>query len=930
MLSLSGQELKIAVLRVAFQPDSSPATTGDGSFVLSDTFGLECPDWTLDPPPHGRTYFNDHLIAMDNYWQRVSNGAVHVNFTKSDVYPINEVDVYQLPHDMLYYHPYLEAYDETEKLFELSRDVIALADPDIDFSEYTTVILAHAGMGGDFAFALDPTPGNIPSAYLSQDDFTAYGNLQTDEGDLDDLIIIPESQNFLQYQETRSLFEDAEDPCFYQVALNGTLALMIGFHLDLPPLYNTDTGLSMVGGFALMDQGSNNLHGIVPAYPNPFTRIKQGWTTVNEKQVGDTVSIHVDDAPVKISISETEYYLVENRQRNILNPNSMTLWIDSSGYDTVSVILSTDGVVLQVDEQHAGLPGNGLNIWHIDEDARFTNENPNGGPFQFVDFVEADGAQDMGHTTQLLFADYLETGWWFDTWFAGNAGWFHLNRYEEVVGDSLLYFNSSTFPSTNTNSGTPSHLNIGNISRNGSTMSFSISSDRLAVKDSISTFMGWAAAPNILWAFNSDSSQIVETSFADGKLTSTSSVNVSPADILRIDGDSTFQFRYPWVFPNWASGSRFRNIETGVFHTNLGYSHPFEIVVGTTPELTLSYFAEKDEEYYLVKRIDQLNQTIGGTALLGSPVARFQTTSGIQVFYASLTPDPTPAGVTPFRDPGGVFMILPEALDVISWSNGDNAIKISHLPTDEVAFIDAEKPLHIVPLDVDLDGYYEIALFYENSINIVNQVGISHNGNPFRVESYFGNPIAGSTIEGEPSIFLRHAEGYSIYDYSGGLLDSGVLPSFIGAIENSLSVSLGLSLILSGQELLYFNYDPSIDGIAFWSDPQGSRAGDRVALTPVVTTQSNPAIQSNSVYNYPNPIKGNTTTIRAWLGDVETWSIEIFSMNGAQIARVEQDVLQTNSYNEWLWDASGVSNGVYLAQIVAGNDSEIIKIAVIR
>jgi hypothetical protein len=63
---------------------------------------------------------------------------------------------------------------------------------------------------------------------------------------------------------------------------------------------------------------------------------------------------------------------------------------------------------------------------------------------------------------------------------------------------------------------------------------------------------------------------------------------------------------------------------------------------------------------------------------------------------------------------------------------------------------------------------------------------------------------------------------------------------------------------------------------------------------------------------------------------VDTWSIEIFSMNGAQVARVEQDVLQRNTYNEWVWDASDVSNGVYLAQIVAGNSSEIIKIAVIR
>ena len=930
VLSLSGQELKVAVLRVAFQTDSSPATTGDGSFVLEDTVDLDCTDWSLDPPPHDRSYFQDHLTAMENYWQRVSDGAVQVNIAESAVYPLNEDDVYLLPHEMLYYHPYLEAYDETEKLFELSRDVIALADPDVNFDEYTTIILAHAGMGGDFAFALDPTPGNIPSAYLSQPDFGEYGFLQTNEGNLSDLIIIPESQNFLQYKETRTLFEDAEDPCFYQVALNGTLALMIGFHLDLPPLYNTETGVSLVGGFALMDQGSNNFHGIVPAYPDPFTRIEKGWTLPDVRGIGDTVSVSVDDPPVKISISDTEYYLIENRQRNLLHPSSMPLWIDEPGFDTVSVVLSANGVVVQVDEQHAGLPGNGLNIWHIDETARYTDDNPNGGNIQMVDFVEADGAQDMGYATQLLFADYLETGWWFDPWFAGNEGWFHLNRYEDIVGDSLLNFSSSTFPATTSNSGAPSHLKIENISKNGSSMSFSISSDRLVVKDSISSFLGWGATANSLWAFNKDSTQIVMTSFEEGGLTQTPSSVLSPADILHGEGDSTFHFRYPWIFPNMTTSTHFINVETGDSHPNTRVSNPFEIVINQSGQLTLSYFAEKDGGFALVKWFDALGQSIIEGPLPGPPIARFQTTSGIQSFYSEFSDNPKPAGVTLFRGPDDLSMAVPEAIDVISWSTAENALKISHLPSEEVDLITVEKPKHIIPLDADLDGYYEIGLFFENTIKIINQVGIAYSGNPFHTEPYFGNPVVGSTIDGQLTIFLRHANGYSIFDLEGELLDSGVLPQVTGSMENSLSSMNGLTLILSDQELLYFEYDQTIEGIAFWSDPQGNRAGNRVTETPIVAPSTAPTLQSSSVYNYPNPIKGNATTIRAWLGDVDTWSIEIFSMNGAQVVQVELDILQRNSYNEWVWDASDVSNGVYLAQIVAGKSSEIIKIAVIR
>ena len=930
VLSLSAQELKVAVLRVAFQPDSSPATTGDGSFVMEDTVDLACDDWSLDPPPHDRIYFQDHLTAMDNYWQRVSGGAVYVNMSESEVYPLIQSEVYQLPHEMLYYHPYLEDYDETEKLFELSRDVIAMADPDINFDEYTTIILAHAGMGGDFAFALDPTPGNIPSAYLSEADFAEYGFLQTDEGNLTDLIIIPESQNFLQYKETRSLFEEADDPCFYQVALNGTLALLVGFHLDLPPLYNTETGVSLVGGFALMDQGSNNFHGIVPAYPDPFTRIEKGWTTPDVRGIGDTVSVRVDDPPVKISLSDAEYYLIENHQRNMLHPSSMTLWIDEAGFDTVSVVLSAGGVVVQVDEQHAGLPGNGLNIWHIDENAWYSDDNPNGGRFQLVDFVEADGAQDMGHTTQLLFADYLETGWWFDPWFAGNIGYFKTNRYEDIIGDSLLNFSSNTFPATTSNSGDPSHLRIENISKNGATMSFSISSDRLVVKDGISSFIGWGATANSLWAFNNDSTQIVVTSMEEGSLTQLPSPDITPGDVLLDGSDSTFQFRYPWIFPNMTTGTHFINVETGASHPNTRASNPFEIVINQSEPLTLSYFAEKDNGYVLVKWFDALGQSTIEGPLPGPPIARFQTTSGIQSFYSEFTDNPKPAGVTLPGESDDLAILVPEALDVISWSNAENALKISHLPAEDFDFINVEKPIHIIPLDADLDGYYEIGLFYENSVRIINQAGIVYHGNPFQIVEYLGNPLVGSTIDGQLSIFLRHATGYSIHDLEGDLLDSGVLPQVSENIQNTLSATNGLSLILSGEELLYFEYDQTTEGSAFWADPQGNRAGDRVTVTPVVSTTFSPTIQSSSIYNYPNPIMGSTTTIRAWLGDVDTWSIEIFSMNGAQLVQVDLDILQRNSYNEWVWDASDVSNGVYLAQIAAGKSSEIIKIAVIR
>ncbi|MCF7827327.1 MAG: T9SS type A sorting domain-containing protein, partial [Candidatus Marinimicrobia bacterium] len=107
-------------------------------------------------------------------------------------------------------------------------------------------------------------------------------------------------------------------------------------------------------------------------------------------------------------------------------------------------------------------------------------------------------------------------------------------------------------------------------------------------------------------------------------------------------------------------------------------------------------------------------------------------------------------------------------------------------------------------------------------------------------------------------------------------------------------------------------------------------SGDRVVVLSGTPNEVSVPIKAGSAYNYPNPVKGNTTTIRAWLGDVDIWKIEIYSLSGAQVAFAEMDVTQKNTYNEWIWDTSALSNGVYLAQIAADGKAEIVKIAIIR
>jgi hypothetical protein len=197
------------------------------------------------------------------------------------------------------------------------------------------------------------------------------------------------------------------------------------------------------------------------------------------------------------------------------------------------------------------------------------------------------------------------------------------------------------------------------------------------------------------------------------------------------------------------------------------------------------------------------------------------------------------------------------------------------------------------------------------------------------VEPYFGNPLIIPSAEYGPVIFLRHTAGYALYSFSGQQLEKGVLPTLQADVVNTLGRSQGHLLLWSGSSLLYFPEADTEDLSAYWIDPQGSVRGDRVViLKPAETSTS--GLKSGSCYNYPNPVRGPITTIRSWIGKADTWTIEIFSMDGHQVAYADLNVTRQNAYNEWIWDTGALSNGVYLAQIRAGGQAQIIKIAIIR
>ena len=491
--------VRIAAIRVSFMADETPGTTGNGSFLLNAVIDT-CGRYTIDPVPHDRAYFESQLVAVNNYYRSVSYGKFGLDLNLSTVFPQTDDGSYILPEKMDYYHPYNQTDLHDQRVTELFRDAIETAynNDEIDFSNYDHVVVFHAGIGQDFSLPfLDPTPEDIPSTFIDGDMLQEYvgGVLQFGTATINQGIILPETQNHLFYQESENIFLNTEEPCDYQYGLTGTFALMLGFAIGLPPLWDTNSGQSGIGIFGLMDQGSNNGRGLIPSPPDAWSRKFAGWELPLILTPSITINLpsRSEDNLVQIPINETEYFLIENRT----NWYQGNMYIDSTRYliykkteryppfvevlfDSVAIEKDENGVVTAIPDYDLGLPASGLLIWHIDENKIFSgldNYLVNGDRAnRGVDLEEADGAQDIGFPSIFLFSD-PSAGYFGDVWFKGNPEYERANPSMEGLAPE---FGTFTYPSTVSNEGASTFITIGDISFQADTMSFTIYSSLLA------------------------------------------------------------------------------------------------------------------------------------------------------------------------------------------------------------------------------------------------------------------------------------------------------------------------------------------------------------------------------------------------------------------------------------------------------------------
>lgn len=155
----------------------------------------------------------------------------------------------------------------------------------------------------------------------------------------------------------------------------GTFCHEFSHVLGLPDLYATDNSSAFTPGeYELMDTGPYLNNGNTPPYMSVYDRMELQWIVPRELNVAETVILKPfnlidpesdDEALLIKTISDNEYFLLENRQKN--------------GWD-------------------AFIPGHGMLVWHIDYDKSLWESNHVNSPTYSqhlrADIVEADNQAD--------------------------------------------------------------------------------------------------------------------------------------------------------------------------------------------------------------------------------------------------------------------------------------------------------------------------------------------------------------------------------------------------------------------------------------------------------------------------------------------------------------------------------------------------------
>jgi hypothetical protein len=978
---LADDTVKILAVMVNFQEDKDGATFGNGKFgsIYSQSYGNNI----LDPLPHDRDYFESHLSFVRNYYQKVSSGKVNVQFT---ILP----DTFSVSKTMRNYSP-IPGSDDFTPMGQYAQEVWAIADQmyqGLNFSEYNLFVIFHAGVGRDIS--LPGSIGNerdLPSVYLGENSLKnifgdSFNGFPVSNGSfsIKNTMIIPET-------ESREL-ETITGKYLFEITINGLLVASVASHLGLPDLFDTETGLSAIGRFGLMDgQSIFAYNGCFPPEPSAWEKIYLGWVEPTEISLennainltANLAATLTDTVILKVPLNSSEYYLIENRQRDVSSDGAnltyksggttinRTFPKDTTGfysYDTDSL----SGVVLDVDEFDWALPGNGIVIWHIDENVineklaenKINTDKTKRG----VDVEEADGVQDIGEKFITIFGDeVIGEGTEQDFWYAGNKAQLFKNKFAK-----------DTRPDTKTNSGANSLITIKDFSSNSNKMSFNIEYGDSVVKllftnNNFSSLTAKSItsidSDNYLFAINSDSILIVTSGdsilqsierFSDFKPASFRFGNISYLVGVKLNNPAQ-QFPSSIKFW-WYDGNSF---SSGI--TNLPYiisagpviartlTENYEVLFGTEDGRILVYDYDSLLNRNSVPKKEVIvdeGAKIIQLAVNGSKVFAIGSKLDINNKYDLIYND---GSIIKFNDEKllkstSTVDAKGNAVTIIS---SQKSAEYFFYVTSEDKVLSAftapsfESASSFSLADLKNDGNNYLITNNGNKLFAYNFNGTLANNFPFELndgDEFVGLPLA-ADIEGNlKSEIISFTKNGRVFAFDGGTgnLVEGFPISFgtqliSDAILFVAQDKIALAGIDSSKTFNGWKISSTLSRID-WAEIFGNNNNTSFLAKALETEKNNSFFPTNRAYNYPNPVYNGQTSIRYYVNEDSKINIKIFDLAGDYVAELIDDA-QGGMDNETEWNVESIQSGVYLTRIeavgVSGKtESVVIKIAVVK
>lgn len=975
---IAGDNLKILAVMADFQTDIDDATFGDGKFgsIYTKEYGKSI----LDPLPHDKPYFENHFKFVQNYFSKVSNGNLNIEFTILD-------EIITVSETMRNYSPELDNLNDYAPLTNFVSEVWTLTDskyPNLNFADYDLFIVLHAGVGRDISL-----PGSLglerdlPSVYLNLKSFqnvhgSDFQGISVNNGsfNIDNCAIIPET-------ESREI-EGFDDTTLIELTTNGLLAATIGSHIGLPDLYNTETGRSAIGRFGLMDgQSMFSFQGIFPPEPSAWEKMFLGWVTPTEISSGNHdltivnkfVANPTDTTFIKIPINSTEYYLIENRKRDALKDGSKITYVSNGQIYTKALIGDSEsyiyydvdtleGVVIDVDEFDWALPGEdrnwkidnfkdvGLIIWHIDEtiinDNYESNTINNDRYKRGVAIVEADGIRDIGEDFQTVFGEtVIGEGTKEDTWYSSNPADYYENK-----------FSYETKPKSASNSGVNSLITLSNFSdiNNYATFNLAYGSEFI---DLIGNFdLGNATNYFSISAIN-NGSEIVLFALSPNythKFNSREIVTFSSHSAIPSIKPLTIGYSGKEILIRTLHCAVNANIYcTGDTTTSIYISNNCEYVNSTTPVLfsensnVVEFLIGTDIGLINKYAMDVLLQTI---TLIESNQIFTTSVSQIALFdngYNAISDNYYWS--SDFAASDSPIDLGEKAIQLVNTKVGNENVAIIQTEsrlicisnTNEITEIRKTDSVNTFILaDLKNDGNNYIIQNNGAYLEAFNLTGAEAENFPIQDEyknNFSSSPLAVDLNNDNAADIITFTENGNILAVDGitGKVIDG-FPISSGKIATIPTVftengKTALGVVTENNQFMSWNIS-QYDGKKFWTEENGNASNTSSVAEANSSEKITEFFPQSKAYNWPNPVYDGFTNIRYFVSEDSKAKVTIFDLAGDLVAKLDGNAIGGYD-NEIVWNVNDIQSGVYFAHLeVTSNsgktDTKIIKIAVIK